>query len=149
MAGVRFCTKCAFRPVSEPGSPTSAGLYCSRCSPRSRKARVGLATIAILCAGIGFAAGRYTTAREPFYIIGTPIQVDAKGVALPRQSQSLLVDAQGTTQPRTETASSSTTTVCGARTKSGKTCQRKVKGGGFCWQHRNNHPNVPTGIASH
>jgi len=25
---------------------------------------------------------------------------------------------------------------CGARTKSGKACRRKVKGGGYCYQHR-------------
>lgn len=28
------------------------------------------------------------------------------------------------------------TTLCGARTKSGKSCKRKVKGGGFCYQHQ-------------
>lgn len=26
--------------------------------------------------------------------------------------------------------------ICGAPTKSGKPCQRKVKDGGYCWQHR-------------
>lgn len=25
---------------------------------------------------------------------------------------------------------------CGARTKSGGSCRRKVSGGGYCWQHR-------------
>src|SRR5262245_6396562 len=77
MAAVRFCTKCGFRPVSETGSLTSSGLYCSRCSPHSRKVRFIFIAIALLCGGIGFAAGRYTTTREPFYIIGTPIQIGA------------------------------------------------------------------------
>lgn len=31
--------------------------------------------------------------------------------------------------------SSSTTPICGARTKSGGYCQRKVKNGGRCYQH--------------
>ncbi|MCD7971567.1 MAG: thermonuclease family protein [Candidatus Azobacteroides sp.] len=26
-------------------------------------------------------------------------------------------------------------TLCGARTKNGSTCKRKVSGGGYCWQH--------------
>ena len=32
--------------------------------------------------------------------------------------------------------SNSTTTTCGARTKSGGYCKRKVKGGGYCYQHK-------------
>ena len=34
------------------------------------------------------------------------------------------------------TSSKNTTTLCGAKTKSGKSCKRKVKGGGFCYQHQ-------------
>ncbi|KGL62923.1 DUF5763 domain-containing protein [Polaribacter sp. Hel1_85] len=33
-------------------------------------------------------------------------------------------------------SSKNTTTLCGARTKSGKPCKRKVKGGDFCYQHK-------------
>ncbi|AXG72202.1 hypothetical protein KORDIASMS9_04470 [Kordia sp. SMS9] len=32
-------------------------------------------------------------------------------------------------------SSKNTTSLCGARTKSGKRCRRKVKGSGFCYQH--------------
>lgn len=32
-------------------------------------------------------------------------------------------------------SSNSKATLCGAKTKSGKSCKRKVKGGGFCYQH--------------
>nr|AUN37137.1 hypothetical protein [uncultured bacterium] len=27
-------------------------------------------------------------------------------------------------------------TICGAPTASGRPCQRKVHGGGYCWQHK-------------
>ncbi len=136
MPAVKFCTNCGFRPVLETGSPTSSGLYCSRCSPHSRRARFGFIAIAVLCVGLGFAAGRYTTTREPFYIIGTPIQTGAKGIALPDQSRSTLSSEGNTSRVDVRTASATNTTICGAKTKSGKTCQRKVKGGGLCWQHR-------------
>lgn len=33
------------------------------------------------------------------------------------------------------TTSNSSTSLCGAKTKTGKRCKRKVKGGGFCYQH--------------
>jgi len=86
----------------------------------------------MLCGGIGFAAGRYTSTREPFYIIGTPIQTDAKAAA-PDPSKPTLSTDENAPHDQLGTAN---TTICGAKTKSGKTCQRKVKGGGFCWQHR-------------
>ncbi|RNC66433.1 DUF3157 family protein [Proteiniphilum sp. X52] len=35
-----------------------------------------------------------------------------------------------------QTTSSSYSSTCGARTKSGGYCKRVVKGGGRCWQHR-------------
>jgi len=148
MGAVRFCTKCGCRPVVDPGSLTSSGLYCSKCSPQSRRRRFTFIAIAILCAGIGFAAGRYTATREPLYIIGTPIQLNANRIASPQQSQSS-ISSVGDPQPtRSESASPTATAICGARTKSGKTCQRKVKGGGFCWQHRSNHANEQTWVGS-
>ena len=33
-------------------------------------------------------------------------------------------------------SSKSKTTLCGARTKSGRSCRRKVKGSGYCYQHK-------------
>ena len=135
MAAVRFCTKCGFRPVTETGSPTSSGLYCSRCSPHSRRLRFTFVAIGMFCAAIGFAAGRYTSSREPFYIIGTPIQIDAKR-ATPVESHPTFSTGDNASNAQAVDIPLTNTTICGARTKSGKTCQRKVKGGGFCWQHR-------------
>jgi len=37
--------------------------------------------------------------------------------------------------PDSSSSSSSATSTCGARTKSGSYCKRKVKGGGRCYQH--------------
>ena len=33
-------------------------------------------------------------------------------------------------------SSNNKSSLCGAKTKSGKSCKRKVKGGGFCYQHQ-------------
>ena len=41
-------------------------------------------------------------------------------------------DAERSSQ---NTTSNSSTSLCGAKTKSGKRCKRKVKGGGYCYQH--------------
>jgi len=148
MGAVRFCTKCGFRPVVDSGSLTSSALYCSKCSPQSRRRQFTFIAIAILCAGIGFGAGRYTITREPLYIIGTPIQLNANRIASPKQSPSFISSVGDSQQTRSESASATATATCGARTKSGKTCQRKVKGGGFCWQHRSSHANEQTWAGS-
>ena len=33
--------------------------------------------------------------------------------------------------------------ICGARTKKGTPCQRRVRGPGRCWQHRGKAPMLP------
>ncbi|QTE22676.1 DUF5763 domain-containing protein [Polaribacter cellanae] len=38
--------------------------------------------------------------------------------------------------PKKPASSKSKTSLCGAKTKSGKACKRKVKGGGYCYQHK-------------
>lgn len=40
------------------------------------------------------------------------------------------------TNPTTPTTPKPTSSTCGARTKDGTPCKRKVSGGGRCWQHK-------------
>lgn len=37
---------------------------------------------------------------------------------------------------KSKNSKKSTTPTCGAKTQSGKRCRRKVKGGGYCYQHK-------------
>jgi len=90
---------------------------------------VGLA----LLLTFSFALGRYTTPPRTVYLLGTPIEPLANV-------------AQGETPPATLSSTSrvtgstdETVSICGAPTKSGKPCQRKVKGGGYCYQHRDKY----------
>ena len=91
---------------------------------------------AALCAAIGFAVGYFTAEREPFYYIGTPVELSANTTApllnhshSSQQTERSLQSEQPVIRPAEAEG------ICGARTKSGKPCQRKVKGGGYCWQH--------------
>jgi len=48
-------------------------------------------------------------------------------------AKSLSVNSNSNTK---QTTSSTSSSICGARTKKGGACQRRVVGGGYCYQHR-------------
>lgn len=143
MATARFCSECGERiKVKHRASLLSHSLisrsYCSHCSPRFNRARLMLIVAPVLCGALGFAAGHYTTVREPFYYIGTPVDsTSSRTVPLADDAAAHSPAGTNAVAPLSRPLSSSgAEAICGARTKSGKPCQRKVKGGGYCWQHR-------------
>lgn len=135
MPPARFCSVCGDKlkrgRASSPGFLSS----CARCG-RFDYVRLTTFVLPILFLAIGFAIGYYSKSREPFQYIGTAIESSVTA-ALP----SVDARAPGTNVAAgrsTETANTPVAieAICGARTKSGRPCQRKVKGGGRCWQHR-------------
>jgi hypothetical protein len=150
MAAAKFCSECGERlKAKRPGILTFRS-FCPRCLPRFRGIRLMLIAIPLLCAAIGFAVGHYTSSREPFYFIGTPVNLSAKRVA-PSADNNNDRSSRGSetlTQPEQLVISpSAAEAICGARTKSGKPCRRKVKGGGYCWQHRDRQAPKKEGSA--
>lgn len=136
MTAARFCSECGERlKVKRPGIPALSS-FCPRCSARFRRFRPILIAVPVFCAAIGFALGHYTSARAPFYFIGTPVNVTANSGAPPDTTSDR--SSRGSTTPPEQLLNlpGAADSVCGARTKSGKPCRRKVKGGGYCWQHR-------------
>jgi hypothetical protein len=92
---------------------------------------------AALCAAIGFAVGHFTAGREPFYYIGTPVELSANNIApSPSHAHSSQQTEPSSQSEQPVIGSAAAEGICSARTKSGKPCRRKVKGGGYCWQHR-------------
>lgn len=137
MTAARFCSECGEQIKVKRLASLPFRSFCSHCSPRFKRARMILLAAPALCAVIGFAIGHYTSSPEPFYYIGTPVESsrigsppDDHAAHSPRSRDSV------TQREQLVISSSAAETICGARTKSGKPCQRKVKGGGYCWQHR-------------
>jgi len=138
MAAQRFCSECGERLKLKRG-PLRFWSFCSECAPRFRRTRLMWIAFPVLCSAIGFATGHYTSKPEPFYYIGTPIDSTQTRVAPAIEQRESEPSHRRSTSATTEAAaisSAGTESICGARTKSGKPCQRKVKGGGYCWQHR-------------
>ena len=137
MAAARFCSECGARLKIRRNSILPFPSCCSACSPRYHLLYLMLVLLPLLSAALGFAIGHYTSTPEPFYFIGTPVDISSNHAAFVAGVDG---SASGTTtskRPDEPVISiSARTETCGARTKSGKPCRRKVKGGGHCWQHR-------------
>jgi hypothetical protein len=151
MAAARFCSECGERLKVKRTGILPFRSYCRRCSPRFRRIHLMLIAIPLLCAAIGFGVGHYTSTREPFYFIGSPVNLSANRVA-PSADNNNDHSSSGSetlTQPEQLVISpSAAEAICGARTKSGKPCRRKVKGGGYCWQHRDRQAPKKVGSAA-
>ncbi|HSQ19355.1 MAG TPA: hypothetical protein VLR92_03175 [Blastocatellia bacterium] len=139
MPDIRFCSKCGERIKLKRASDPFFRSFCPRCSSRFKSIRLALFAIPALSGAIGFAIGHYTSAREPFYLLGTPVDLTTSEVpsAAVNNGDHSFVGSDRSGLPDHRALSPGTAeAICGARTKSGKPCQRKVKGGGYCWQHR-------------
>ncbi len=130
MAAARFCSECGERLKVKRPVVLPLRAFCPRCSPRFRTVRLVLAA-ALVLATIAFAVSRFGAPREPFHFIGTPIESGLSG-------GSSLNEPLSTSLRSSEqiVRANPVVGICGAPTRSGKPCQRKVKGGGYCWQHR-------------
>lgn len=138
MPAVKFCSECGEQLTYKRAGFVPIRLFCRRCAPRFKTARLILLASAVLCAAIGFAVGRYTSTREPFYLIGTPVEVTTSQFE-PGAGGASRSPSEGEITKRSEQlviAPGVGGGMCGAPTRSGKSCQRRVKDGGYCWQHR-------------
>jgi hypothetical protein len=133
MRAVKFCSECGAQLKITRASILPFRSFCPRCLPRFRGARLMLIAALGFCAAGGYTLGRYTTPRQPFYLIGTPIDLNAN-----RSQPSSNKNSVDSFRQRENQATNTNTveSACGARTKSGRPCRRKVIGGGYCWQHR-------------
>ena len=137
MAGARFCSKCGARVKVRRRSFLPLLSFCSACTPRYHFLQLTAVLVPLLSAGLGFAIGHYTSTPEPFYFIGTPVDLSSNRIAsFVGADRSAAGTATIKAQDEPLISTSARTETCGARTKSGKPCRRKVKGGGRCWQHR-------------
>jgi len=129
-----ICPQCGERSSALGRRLFSTG--CPQCGFGSLLSRRGVVLIATLlvCALGGFFAGRYTGSDRTFSFIGTPVA--------PRGNERQVVAASASpalsvaSQHQTETSAGTSNDTCGAPTKSGKPCTRRVSAGGYCWQHR-------------
>ena len=139
-----FCSECGAKVLRLHWHFWTSRRFCNDCARHLRRARLGPAVLLMLTLfGTGFIVGR---ARRPA----------APPLVIERRSDSPLSDGAptlqtGTSRPGdsgvTSRASRDLTTedvyTCGARTKKGTPCSRRVHGPVRCWQHKGMPSIIP------
>ena len=132
MRAAKFCSSCGEKLLVSGRSFLPRRTLCTRCALRFPKSTFGIALGVIAIAAAAFIIGRFTAPRRPFYFVGTPVDIR------PGQMASTQADVARSQESRAPASNAPTTgiSICGAMTRSGKPCRRKVLGGGYCYQHR-------------
>jgi hypothetical protein len=128
----KFCSECGERLTVSRATLWPRRALCYRCAPSYRRSHFLMAGAFILTLAAGFLGGWIARKPEPFYFIGTPVDSSVHVVS-PFDTKSEPAKAKTVEIQQTEVPDG---TLCGATTRSGKGCRRKVRGGGHCWQHR-------------
>ena len=135
-----FCSECGVKVLRLRWHFWTSRRFCNQCARRFRKARFGPALFAML--GL-FGAG---------YVAGLGRRADPPPLIIERRSDSPLTDtatANSNLRPATSGAGKNPGSpinspasveevvyLCGARTKKGTPCSRRVHAPVRCWQHK-------------
>ncbi|HST52327.1 MAG TPA: hypothetical protein VLJ61_09995 [Pyrinomonadaceae bacterium] len=146
-----FCCECGERVARARRHFWNGRRFCPSCARRLRRGRIVaplLFASALVCAGFVF--GRLTGPSPPPLVVergslnlATVPEGDApgrSGDAAKREGETTAkhepaYGPDGTASER-PTAPDEVVYICGARTKKGTPCQRRVRGPFRCWQHR-------------
>jgi hypothetical protein len=136
-----FCAECGTKLLRLRWHVWTSRRFCNTCARHLRKVRLKqtlFAALALISAG--YVVGRVRRPLPPPLIIerksSSPLSDKEAGTSTLRSPAS--ESGVNSTEPRT----SSPTTVeeviylCGARTKKGTPCSRRVHGPVRCWQHK-------------
>ncbi|RMG54824.1 MAG: hypothetical protein D6723_04160 [Acidobacteria bacterium] len=136
----RFCQECGTSIERERWRPWHSLGFCEHCAP-AFYVHWWKRTLLLIIMGsvMGFALGSWAAVRR--YAPAPPLRVESQSTTTSVERRSL--------PPRPEPVVTSlapadmnggreakSVSICGAPTKDGTPCQRRVKGGGRCWQHR-------------
>jgi hypothetical protein len=140
-----FCSECGLRIIRLHWHLWTSRRFCASCAKRLRKERLLLRTVvSIALLSIGLLGGR---AARP---VAPPLTVersensslhsahDLKNASAEKNEETASATANRE-DSRAKPQTSSTEEVvyiCGARTKKGKPCSRRVHGPVRCWQHK-------------
>jgi hypothetical protein len=158
-----FCAECGEAITRLRWRVWMSRRFCPACEKRFRKARVlWPVVLCVALAGLGFVGGRAMRPAAPPLVIERAAQ---NSPALPAQTTAAgrptaaslnaananaasvnpgapVYGADGTERER-PTDAAETVSICGARTKKGTPCSRRVRGTGRCWQHRGRPAMLP------
>ncbi|MDQ1590557.1 MAG: hypothetical protein QOG71_1184 [Pyrinomonadaceae bacterium] len=150
-----FCAECGGRVARVRWRAWTSRRFCDGCDRRFRRGRVTRALAAcVALLGAGYVAGRAMRPAPPPLVIergasyspalASQLSMTAgkETTAANTNGRAPVYGADGTESER-PTDPAEVVSVCGARTKKGTPCSRRVRGTGRCWQHRGKPAMLP------
>ena len=134
----KFCAECSGKIIRLRWHFWTSRRFCQRCAPRFTRDRVKrllFTVVAIFMLGIAVGQGA-RTAPPPVVIQRSQNSTFAEDVG--KASGPTIVDSGSSKVPtanNTGLPSSEEVYSCGARTRKGSACSRRVHGPVRCWQH--------------
>lgn len=137
-----FCVECGAQIVRAHWYVWTSRRFCNDCGRRLRKSMIMVPLIA--CAvlfSLGLVAGRNMRPATPPMILSQGqssglASVDKRSEGGARESKSESTYGPNGTPTERPTDANEVVSICGARTKKGTPCSRRVRGTGRCWQHK-------------
>jgi len=143
-----FCAECGAAVVRLKWQVWTSRRFCDACAKQLRKQRIRLPIITVVALFIvGFIAGRIGRPSPPPLIIERN-----RNSPLPDADSSNLINnvSTRTSGPGATNQTSNSNFqvdeavyICGARTKKGTPCSRRVHGPVRCWQHKGSKAMLP------
>jgi len=153
-----FCADCGERVLRERWRVWTSRSFCPACEKRFGRAWVRPLVACCLLAGVAFATGRLMRPAPP------PLTIERRELPMPallaHQSRGPSSQQGSPSQPAPQTQTPAqygpdgttmerptdpfeVVSICGARTRKGTPCSRRVRGTGRCWQHRGKPAMLP------
>lgn len=155
-----FCAECGGRVARLGWRVWTSRRFCEGCEGRFRRGRIARPfALCLLLVGAGFILGRAVRPQPPPLVIergasnlraadASQVSTAGKSAGASKEANALTdarVPAYGADGTETErpTDPEEIVSICGARTKKGTPCSRRVRGVGRCWQHRGKGAMLP------
>lgn len=138
-----FCAECGSQIMRARWHFWTSRRFCNDCGRRLRKSRViGPLIWGGIAFGLGLSVGRSARPAPPPLIL-----MQGQASSFPSTGKSSEGRTKGESNSESRYGPDGTSTerptdpdevvsVCGARTKKGSPCSRRVRGTGRCWQHK-------------
>lgn len=137
MFATKFCSQCGEKIKRNRFGAFAFTAFCSGCKKQARFTRLTLAAIFISLLVGGFLVGRATAPRQSFNFIGEPIDLqNAANLPASAATETSANRNEVSAVKQTIVSEEGALTMCSAPTKAGRPCRRKVRGGGYCYQHK-------------
>jgi hypothetical protein len=143
-----FCAECAAKIIRLRWRPWTNRKFCEHCSPRFAKEQmIQLAIAGAALFLFGVAVGRAARPATPPLLIernqASQPSLTSTSQKLPDTTREATTstdefgaNARGADPANSQSALTGEVYICGARTKKGTPCTRRVRGPVRCWQHK-------------